>query len=359
MTTLFAFIIVLGILIFIHELGHFLFAKFNGVGVLKFSLGFGPSLVKKRVGETEYRISAIPLGGYVKMLGEGPAAEEEDLTPIDPEKSFAKKSLGARALIVAAGPVFNLLLAIVIYIIIGWTGIPTIPPVVGEVMEDTPAEAAGLMPGDRIVSIQNSPVQSWEDISLIMQKSKAGENIQFVIERDGTDFTVNATPVMIKDKNLFGEEIERPMIGISRSEEIVMKPLGFFSGIGYGFSQTWKVIELTGIGVWKMIDGTLNIRDSLGGPILIAQVSGETFRAGMLPFFSMIAFVSINLFLINLLPIPVLDGGHLFLFGIEAVTGKPVEGRPREIAQQIGLFLLIMLMVLAFYNDLARLFQGG
>ncbi|MCK9264291.1 MAG: site-2 protease family protein, partial [Deltaproteobacteria bacterium] len=134
---------------------------------------------------------------------------------------------------------------------------------------------------------------------------------------------------------------------------------GFFPGIGYGFTQTWKVIELTGIGVWKMIDGTLDIRDSLGGPILIAQVSGETFRAGILPFFSMIAFVSINLFLINLLPIPVLDGGHLMLFGIEAAIGKPVEGRPREIAQQIGLFLLILLMILAFYNDLARLFQGG
>ena len=359
MTTLFAFVIVLGILIFIHELGHFLFAKINGVGVLKFSLGFGPALVKKRMGETEYQISAIPLGGYVKMLGEGSTPEDEELTPMDPEKSFARKSLGARALIVVAGPVFNLLLAIVIYMVIGWSGIPTIPPVVGEVIDGTPAEAAGLMPGDRIVSIQGSPVQSWEDISLIMQEGEAGKNVQFVIERDGTNFTVNATPVMIKDKNLFGEEIERPMVGISRSEEFVMKRLGFFPGIGYGFTQTWRVIELTGIGVWKMIDGTIDVRESLGGPILIAQVSGETFRAGMLPFFSMIAFVSINLFLINLLPIPVLDGGHLLLFGIEAMIGKPVEGRPREIAQQIGLFLLILLMILAFYNDLARLFQGG
>lgn len=359
MTTLFAFVIVLGILIFIHELGHFLFAKANGVGVLKFSLGFGPSLVKKRIGETEYRVSAIPLGGYVKMLGEDPSQEEETLSPIDPARSFARKSLKARAMIVAAGPVFNLLLAIVIYMVIGWTGVPTFPPVVGEVMNDTPAEAAGLMTGDRIVSIQGSPVESWEDISLIMQDNKPGENVQFIIERDGTQFTVNASPVMIKDKNIFGEEIERPMLGITRPEEVLMKNLGFFSGIGYGFSQTWNVIELTGIGVWKIIDGTLAVRESLGGPILIAQVSGETFRAGVLPFFSMIAFVSINLFLINLLPIPVLDGGHILLFGIEAITGKPVEGRPREIAQQIGLFLLILLMLLAFYNDLARIFQGG
>jgi len=359
MTTLFAFIIVLGILIFIHELGHFLLAKANGVGVLKFSLGFGPALVRRRIGETEYRISAIPLGGYVKMLGEDPSQEGDTFSPIDPSRSFAKKSLGARALIVAAGPVFNLLLAVVIYIVIGWTGIPTIPPVVGQVMENTPAEAAGLMKGDRIVSIQGKPVESWEDISMIILEYAPGENIQFIIERDGTQFSLNASPVMTKDKNIFGEEIERPMIGISRSEEIIMKSLGFFPGIGYGFTQTWNIIELTGIGVWKMIDGTLDLRESLGGPILIAQVSGETFRAGMLPFFSMIAFVSINLFLINLLPIPVLDGGHILLFGIEAVTGKPVEGRPREIAQQIGLFLLILLMLLAFYNDLARIFQGS
>jgi len=359
MTTLIAFIIVLGILIFIHELGHFLLAKINGVGVLKFSLGFGPALIKKRIGETEYLLSAVPLGGYVKMLGEDPSQEETEPTPMDPSRSFARKSLGARALIVAAGPLFNLLLAIVIYMVIGWTGIPTIPPVVGEVMNDSPAEAAGLMSGDRVLSIQGLPVESWEDISRIMQTGKPDESIQFIIERDGTQFTVNATPVMTKDKNLFGEEIERPMIGITRPEEIVMKNLGFFSGIGYGFSQTWNVIELTGIGVWKIIDGTLDLRESLGGPILIAQVSGETFRAGLLPFVSMIAFVSINLFLINLLPIPVLDGGHILLFGIEAVTGRPVEGRPREIAQQIGLFLLILLMVLAFYSDLARIFQGS
>ncbi|MFY9397321.1 MAG: RIP metalloprotease RseP [Desulfomonilia bacterium] len=356
MTTLIAFIIVLGILIFIHELGHFLLAKLNGVSVLKFSLGFGPALIRKRIGETEYRLSAIPLGGYVKMLGEGPS-EDEELAPVDPNRSFANKSVGARALIVVAGPVFNLLLAIVIYMVIGWTGVPTIPPVVGKVMEGSPAEAAGLAAGDRVVSIQGSPVESWEDISLTMQGNAPGEKIELVIERDGTRLTVWVAPVITKDKNIFGEEVERPMIGIARSGEIVMKDLGFFSGIGYGFSQTWKVIELTGIGVWKMIDGTIDLRESLGGPILIAQVSGETFRAGLLPFVSMIAFVSINLFLINLLPIPVLDGGHLLLFGIEAVTGRPVEGRPREIAQQIGLFLLILLMLLAFYNDLARIFE--
>ena len=263
MTTLFAFIIVLGILIFIHELGHFLFAKFNGVGVLKFSLGFGPSLVKKRVGETEYRISAIPLGGYVKMLGEGPAAEEEDLTPIDPEKSFAKKSLGARALIVAAGPVFNLLLAIVIYIIIGWTGIPTIPPVVGEVMEDTPAEAAGLMPGDRIVSIQGSLAQSWKTSRSSCRKARRARTSSS--SSSGTaQISRSMRPVMIRTKPV-REEIERPWIGISRSEEIVMKPLGFFRDRLRLFLRPGRSSSSPGSGM-EDDRRTLNIRDSLGGP---------------------------------------------------------------------------------------------
>ncbi|MDT8273641.1 MAG: site-2 protease family protein, partial [Desulfomonilia bacterium] len=169
---------------------------------------------------------------------------------------------------------------------------------------------------------------------------------------------IHVSPKLIQDTNLFGEVIERPMIGITRSEEIITKNFGLIGGIGYGFMQTYRIVELTGIAFWKIITGSLDVRKSLGGPILIAQVSGETFRAGMLPFFSMIAFISINLAIINLLPIPILDGGHLVLFMIEGITGRPVEGKPREIAQQIGLFLLILLMLFAFYNDILRLVTG-
>jgi len=357
MTTLFAFVIVLGILIFFHELGHFLMAKINGVGVLKFSLGFGPAIVKKRIGETEYRISAIPLGGYVKMLGED-ADKDDELTHIDQEKAFSAKSLKARSVIVAAGPVFNLLLAIVIYTVIAWWGIPSFAPVVGDLVDDSPAYRAGILAGDRIESIEGKPVELWEDIPILLQAATPENRVEMIIVRDGELFTVHVSPVMTSDRNIFGEEIQRPMIGITRGEETVIKRLGFLLGIGYGFTKTWQVIELTGIALKKMFDGTLDIKESLGGPILIAQVSGETFRAGMLPFFFMIAFVSINLALINILPIPVLDGGHLLFFLIEGITGRPVEGRPREIAQQIGLFLLILLMLFAFYNDLIRVFKG-
>ena len=357
MTTLVAFVLVLGILIFFHELGHFLLAKFNGVGVLKFSLGFGPAIIKKRLGETEYRISAIPLGGYVKMLGED-ASGKEELTHIDVDRAFSNKGLKARASIVAAGPIFNLLLAIVIYTIIAWWGIPTFAPVVGGLLDDSPAYNAGIMAGDKIVSIDGNPVDVWDDISLLLKDITPETKVEMTIAREEKLFTIHVTPAMIKDTNIFGEEIERPMIGITRGEEIIAKRLGVFSGIAYGVTKTYQIIELTGIAFWKIINGSLDIKKSLGGPILIAQVSGETFRAGMLPFFFMIAFVSINLGIINLLPIPVLDGGYLLFFLIEGITGKPIEGRPREIAQQIGLFLLILMMLFAFYNDLVRVFTG-
>ncbi len=359
MTTIFAFIIVLGILIFIHELGHFILAKLNGVGVLKFSLGFGPALIKKRIGETEYRLAVVPLGGYVKMLGEDPSDEESRLSPMDPRRSFSKKSLRARSAIVVAGPVFNLLLAILIYMLIAWTGIPTFPPIIGSVLKDSPADKSGLKAADTIVSIQGKPVKSWDEIPLLMEGATPKDRFEIIIERDSTQFTAHVSPIMTKGTNIFGEEINRAVIGITRTDKIVEEKMGLIGGFGYGFTQSWQVIKLTGIGVWKMINGSVDVKKSLGGPILIAQVSGETFRAGVMPFFSMIAFISINLFLINLLPIPVLDGGHIMLFGIEAALGRPLRDRPREIAQQIGLFLLILLMMLALYNDVSRLFQGG
>jgi regulator of sigma E protease len=357
MITILAFIIVLGILIFFHELGHFIMAKASGVGVLKFSLGFGPAILKKRIGETQYQIAAFPLGGFVKMLGEDPD-EKDQFTHIDPSRSFAHKKLGTRALIVFSGPLFNFLLAVLIYTLIAWTGIPTFLPVMGAVQKGSPADKAGLLAGDRIVTIAKAPVESWDEVSLKLQGIGAGKSIEIEVTRDGKIFLLHVTPIETKDKNLFGEQISRPMIGITRGDTIVMKRHGPIDGIIYGFTQCYRIVELTGKAFWKTVNGTIDIKKSLGGPIFIAQVSGETFRAGLLPFFSLIAFISINLAIINLFPIPVLDGGYLLLFLIEGITGRPIEGRPREIAQQIGLFILIMLMLFAFYNDITRILKG-
>ena len=357
MITILAFIIVLGILIFFHELGHFLMAKASGVGVLKFSLGFGPAIIRKRIGETEYQIAALPLGGYVKMLGEDPD-DKDQLTHIDPKKSFSLKPLPAKAAIVFAGPFFNFLLAVFIYTAVAWVGVPYLLPVVGGVQKGSPADHAGFLQGDTVKTINRIQVSAWDEVSSTLQASAAGKSVEIEIVRDAKVFVLHVTPVVSKSKNLFGEEISRPMIGISSSDKTGIRRYGPMDGIGYGFSQCYRIIELTGIAFGKMIKGAISVKESLGGPILIAQVSGQTFRAGLLPFVSLIAFISINLAIINLLPIPVLDGGHLLLFLIEGITGKPVEGKPREVAQQIGLFILIMLMLFAFYNDIVRIFKG-
>ncbi|HVN72783.1 MAG TPA: RIP metalloprotease RseP [Desulfomonilia bacterium] len=357
MITILAFIIVLGILIFFHELGHFLIAKASGVGVLKFSLGFGPALVRKRIGETEYQVAAFPLGGYVKMLGEDPN-DKEQLSHIDPKKSFSHKRLSTKAAIVFAGPFSNFILAVVIYTVVAWAGVPYLLPVIGIVQKGSPADKAGLLSGDIIQTIEKKPVTAWDEVSETLQKSTAGKTVEIEVMRDSKVYVLHVTPILTKGKNLFGEQITRPMIGISSADKTATKRYGPITGIGYGFGQCYRIVELTGIAFSKMIKGSISVKDSLGGPILIAQVSGQTFKAGLLPFVSLIAFISINLAIINLLPIPVLDGGYLLLFLIEGITGKPVEGRPREIAQQIGLFILIMLMLFAFYNDITRIFKG-
>lgn len=351
--TILSFTIVLGVLIFFHELGHFLVAKTNKVGVLVFSLGFGPAIIKKRFGETEYRLAAIPLGGYVKMLGED-TTEDEDITHIDPSRSFSRKTLKAKAAIVAAGPIFNLILAVMIYTVIAWTvAMPVLLNSIDTVKPHFPAYEAGMIKGDRIISIAGRDIIGWEDISESIQGLDTSKGSEFVIIRKGQKHILHIKPETIQTKNLFGEEIQRKIIGIS--PETKAERMGVIEGMGYGISQTCMIIKLTGQGFAKIIDGSIDIKESLGGPIMIADISGQTFRSGMLPFFSLIAFISINLGLINLLPIPVLDGGHLLFFLIEAIIGRPVEGRPREIAQQIGIFLLMLLMLFAFYNDIARL----
>ncbi|HPI94083.1 MAG TPA: RIP metalloprotease RseP [Deltaproteobacteria bacterium] len=357
MITILAFIIVLGVLIFFHELGHFIVAKASGVGVLKFSLGFGPALLRKRIGETQYQVAAFPLGGYVKMLGEDPD-DKDQLTHIDPKRSFSHKPLPIKAAIVFAGPFFNFILAVVVYTVIAWVGVPYLLPVVGEVQKASPADKAGMLAGDMIRTIGKKPVQGWDDVAAVLQETGAAKGVEIEVLREGKVFVLHVTPTMNKAKNLFGEEISRPMIGIAVGDVTAVKRYGPISGIGYGFSQCYHIVELTGVAFAKMIKGSISVKESLGGPILIAQVSGQTFKAGLLPFVSLIAFISINLAIINLLPIPVLDGGHILLFLIEGVTGKPVEGKPREIAQQIGLFILIMLMLFAFYNDIVRIFKG-
>ncbi|MEJ2729452.1 MAG: RIP metalloprotease RseP [Deltaproteobacteria bacterium] len=349
-TTLLSFVVVLGVLIFFHEFGHFLVARLFGVGVEKFSLGFGPRLIGKKIGRTDYRISAIPLGGYVKMVGEEPDAE---VAPADISVSFTHKQVAKRMCIVAAGPVFNILLAVIIFFVIFLiSGAMILKPSVGAVREDSPALAAGIKAGDLITAIDNMPVSSWDEMTQIIGASK-GKTLQIKVERSGSEKIFHITPELVKAKNIFGEDIERFIIGISASGDAYTKDLNIFQALGESCVQTYKIIELMVIIIGKLVTGAIST-DTIGGPIMIAKMAGDQARSGIGNLIFFIALISVNLAIINLLPIPILDGGHLLFFSIEAVKGSPVSLKVREVAQQIGLFIILLLVVLVFYNDIFR-----
>jgi regulator of sigma E protease len=349
-TSIFAFIIVLGVLIFFHEFGHFLIARLFGVGVEKFSLGFGPRLIGKRVGITDYRISAIPLGGYVKMVGEEPDAE---VAPEDIPLSFTHKHVVKRMLIVAAGPVFNILLAVIIFFgTFLFEGALVFKPSVGEVTPGSPAATAGLEKGDLVTALNGMEISSWDELAEIINASQ-GSAITFTVRRAETTKQFLIAPKPVSVKNLFGEDVQRYVIGIMRSGEYYSKDLTAIQAVSQSLSQTYQVTELMVVIIAKLIQGDVSVK-TLGGPIMIAQMAGDSAKAGVGSLIAFIALISVNLAIINLLPIPVLDGGHLLFFLIEAIKGSPVSVKVREVAQQIGLFLLIMLMILVFYNDITR-----
>lgn len=535
-----SFVVVLGILIFVHELGHFLVAKGFRVGVEKFSLGFGPKIIGKKVGETEYQISSIPLGGYVKMVGEDPT---EELSASDRERSFNNQSLLRRFLIVAAGPASNILFAILIFMGMFMIGYPSEDSTVGLVERDSAAWNGGIRAGDRILSVNGNVVRLWEEVLKQIQASE-GSPLAFEIQRNDQVQGVTVQPNMMERKNVFGEYVEQAVIGIShhtlapvigvpdprsaagrsgletgdlvlavngqkverfsqlsdrismdRRSEIVlevqrddkklsvtlnrlpkdpsgpaegdglaMEALGLFSAelfvkrvmegspaeesgieagdrilevdghrilsfaglqeiisgkasvpvslrlmrqgdvidlmvtpeamvekdplgnkvavgkmgilsayypmagptisvrynpvkaLQKGLTMTWEITGLILVSLVKLIQQVIPA-ETIGGPILIAQLAGQQVQYGILELFKFMALISINLGILNLLPIPILDGGHIFFFALEGLMGRPLSMRKREIAQQIGLFLLISLMVFAFYNDLMRVFD--
>ena len=375
MTVVYA-IIVLGILIFVHELGHFLLAKLMGVSVEKFSLGFGPKLIGKKIGETEYLLSAFPLGGYVKMFGEGgfieggdsdPRPEDEnvpknatsepvlrELTDDEKARSFAHKPVLARIAIVMAGPVFNLLFAWLIFIVLCMIGVPTVTTKIGEALKDKPAARVGMQKGDVITAINNKMINRWDQIAEGVAASR-GKPLTLSVKREARIISFTITPEPRISKNLFGEKINGYAIGVASAGEVVTEYFNPFQAVIKGTEQTWKVIDLTFMSLVKMVQRVVPM-DSVGGPIMIAKMAGEQASAGGASFLAFMALLSINLGVLNLLPVPVLDGGHLLFYFMELIFRRPVPQKIREYAQQIGMVLLLGLMVLAFYNDIIRYF---
>jgi len=346
-------VLVLGGLIFFHELGHFLVARLLKIGVPTFSLGFGPVLFGFNKGGTRYILSAIPLGGYVQLVGQD--AGEPVPEGYGRETWFCLRPAWQRALVVAAGPLFNFLLAWLIYWgLIFSMGVPEYLPVVGEVQQGSAAQEAGLKSGDKVLSIDGVKIDYWRELAETIRGGDA-KTVDLAIDRDGQTINVTLTPKYQTLKSLFGEDIKVPLLGVTRGEEVVTLPLGAGSSAIEALDRTWDITELTLTGVGKLIQGVVPLNE-IGGPIMIAQQVSKGAERGLADVLALMAFISINLGILNLLPIPVLDGGHILFFALEAIMRRPVNIRWQQMTTRFGLVFLLLLMALAIFNDISRIF---
>jgi regulator of sigma E protease len=351
MTTVWSFLFVLSLLILVHEAGHFFVARFFGIKVLKFSLGFGPRVWGIVRNGTDYCLSAFPLGGFVKMLGENP---DEPVAAHEERESFSHRPVWQRALVVVAGPVSNLIFAwFVIFVILLTHGNPRLLPTIGHVNPESPAAKAGLMPEDTVISINDRHIDSWDEVAAGI-RAFGGKAVKLEIKRGDEVIQLTVTPDLQKVKNLFGEEVMTPILGISASGALEIDRLNPIGAFAISAKRTWEMISLTVQGFVKLFQGVVPL-STLGGPVMIAQMAGEQAQHGLLNLFFFMAMLSVNLGVLNLLPIPVLDGGHLAFYAVEVVRRKAFTQQQMILAQRVGMAFLGALMLLVFYNDILRI----
>ncbi|HVZ51645.1 MAG TPA: RIP metalloprotease RseP [Pseudolabrys sp.] len=358
------FLFVLTIVVFFHELGHFLVARWRGVKVVAFSLGFGPEIAgfNDRYG-TRWKISAVPLGGYVKFFGDDNAASVPDheaaaaMSEAEKKDSFLHKPVGSRAAVVAAGPIANFILAIAIFAGIFMTvGKQTTTARVDAVQAGSAAQAAGFKPGDLVLSINGEKIDSFSDMQRIVSVS-AGEPLEVEVERGGVPVKLKAVPQLREIKDNFGNVQRLGLLGISRSMapgDVKTQKYGPVAAVVAGAQETWFIVDRTLSYIGGVFAGR-EAADQVGGPIRIAQVSGQVASAGFVALLHLTAVLSVSIGLLNLFPIPLLDGGHLLFYGIEAIRGRPLSERAQEVGFRIGLAIVVMLMIFATFNDILHL----
>ena len=343
-------LLILSFLIFFHEFGHFLMAKLVGVKVEVFSIGFGKKLFCKKIGETNWCISAVPLGGYVQMKGQD---DSDPFAKSDDPDSYTAKSPWQRILILLGGPGFNFLLAFLIYLFLAFHGVPKLAPVVGKTIPDTPA-AKILKSGDKIIAINGHKVKSWDDIANLVQKYN---EVNLKIIRNGKIIMLSLKPKIIEEKNIFNETIKRKIIGIIPSGQIITVKYTFPEAIKWAWDEFIKATTLIVKGVQKLITGAIGL-NTLSGPIGIVDVTAKVASAGIVPLLMLTALLSVNLGVLNLLPIPALDGGHIMFNLYEAIFKREVNEEIMYRLTIAGWIILGSLMIIGIYNDLHRIIGG-
>ncbi|HDL18094.1 MAG TPA: RIP metalloprotease RseP [Bacteroidetes bacterium] len=352
LVTILATVFVLGVLVFIHEFGHFIAAKMVGIRVETFSIGYPPRLFGKKIGNTDYCISAIPFGGYVKMAGMIDESLDKEGLKGEPWE-FQSKPVPHRMAAILAGPLMNYVLAIAIFAgLVMFHGIGEISgDRIGSVIPDFPATKAGIVPGDRIVAINGEKIDSWDEMTIIIH-NLPNRNITLEWEHEGTILSDTMT-TRAEKAPIDGDIREIGLVGIG--PELTMKKVGFFSAVGYGFDRTIYLTRLVYVSLKMLVSGQESLK-SIGGPVVIAKLAGESARSGFGSLLAFMAFLSLNLAFLNILPIPALDGGHLLFLLVEAVTRKPLSTKVRVVIQQVGMAILLALMVFVVINDVKNVF---
>jgi len=344
------FILILSLLILVHEFGHFIAARKNGVRVENFSLGFGPKIFKKKKNGTEYRLSLIPLGGYVKMAGDSRWEYKGG------GDEYFSKSIGGRFQIIFMGPFLNYLLGFLFFWCIFFIGYPSLTNKVGGLIDGYGAKEAGLAVGDKIVSVSGKKVDLWDDLHQEIQRKKSSESVELEVLRDNQLLKFK---VLIKNKVLndgLGQSRSSGIIGISPFDEVVEVRHGFLESAYLGFKKTVNLTVMTYKGLWRLASGRMSMRDSMTGPLGIFFITSKTAELGWPALLHLIAVLSVSLAIFNLLPLPILDGGHIFLLGLEKLRKKALSIKAEGVINNIGFAMMITIALLVTYNDILRIY---